>query len=123
MPSLQLLVNGRTYEVACDAGQEQHVRDLARDLDERIRKLVQQVGPGSEGRLLVMAGLLLSDELFEARDQVRKAGEAQAARAEASARENAEEPARRAAEEHRLAETLDGIAKRLEAIAAQLEAA
>ena len=119
MPSLQLVVNGRTYEVACDPGQEQHVRDLARNLDDRIRRLVQQVGPGSEGRLLVMAGLLLSDELHEATSQLRKAGEAQAAKVQ----ESAEEPARRAAEEQRLAEALDGIAKRLEAIAAQLEAA
>jgi cell division protein ZapA len=119
MPSVQLVVNGRTYEVACDAGQEQHVRDLARDLDDRIRRLVQQVGPGSEGRLLVMAGLLISDELSEANSQLRRAGEERAAQS----RETALEPARRAAEEHRLAAALDDIAARLEAIAAKLEAA
>jgi cell division protein ZapA len=119
MPSLQLVVNGRTYEVACDPGQEPHVRELARDLDERIKRLIQTVGPGSEGRLLLMAGLLLSDELHEANNQLRRAGEERAA----ASREGAQQPERRAAEEHQLAETLDGIATRLESIAAQLEPA
>ena len=37
MPSVQIAVNGRNYDVACDPGQEQHLRELARSLDGRIR--------------------------------------------------------------------------------------
>ena len=109
MPSVQIAVNGRNYEVACDAGQEQHLRELARGLDGRVRQLVKSAGPASEGRLLLMAGLLLADELHEAQAEL---GRLQSDRGPPQS-----------VVEQQLAEALEQLATRLEAIAARLEAA
>ena len=109
MPSVQIAVNGRNYEVACDAGQEQHLRELARGLDGRVRQLVKSAGPASEGRLLLMAGLLIADELHEAQAEL--------------GRLQSEQGPPASVVEQQLAETLHQLAGRLESIAAQLEAA
>lgn len=109
MPSVQIAVNGRNYEVACDPGQEQHLRDLARHIDGRIRQLIKSAGPASEGRLLLMAGLLIADELHEARLELDRL--------------NTDRAPPRAVIEQQLADTLEQLAGRLESIAAQLEAA
>ena len=109
MPSVQIAVNGRNYEVACDAGQEQHLRELARSLDGRIRQLIKSSGPASEGRLLLMAGLLIADELHEARIELDRL--------------QSERAPPRAVIEQQLTDTLEQLASRLESIAAQLEAA
>ena len=109
MPSVQIAINGRNYEVACDAGQEQHLRELARSLDGRIRQLIKSAGPASEGRLLLMAGLLIADELHEARTELDRL--------------QSDRAPPRAVIEQQLADTLEQLASRLESIAAQLEAA
>ncbi len=66
MPEISLNINERNYQVTCDDGQEEHLRRLAGHLDERIQGLVGAVGQVGEGRLLVMASLMVADELFEA---------------------------------------------------------
>lgn len=104
MAQVTLTVNGRSYEVACDDGQEEHLLELARMVDERVRDLAASVGAVGEPRLLVMTSLLIADELDEARRGVNpggRGGEAAEARA---------------------AEALEGCAERLERIAARLEA-
>ncbi len=66
MPEISLNINERTYQVTCDDGQEDHLRRLAGHLNERIQGLVGAVGQVGESRLLVMASLMVADELFEA---------------------------------------------------------
>jgi cell division protein ZapA len=63
MATVSLTINGRNYDVACDDGQEEHLRALGRMVDERVQSLVGSVGQVGEARLLVMTGLLLADEL------------------------------------------------------------
>ena len=72
MGQVSVNVNGRDYPVACDDGQEDHVSRLGEYLDKRASGLSEQVGAVSEGRLLVMTGLLVADELSEAYDEVEK---------------------------------------------------
>ncbi len=66
MAQVALTVNGRAYQIACDDGQEDHLKDLAEYVDKRIQELVASVGQVGEARLLVMASLLIADELSEA---------------------------------------------------------
>ena len=100
MPLVNVLINGRAYSVACDPGQESHVQELGRKLDKTVSELVASVGQAGDARLLVMAGLLLCDELDEAR-RGTPGGAGGTAR------------------EDQLAETLENAAARLEAIAAK----
>jgi cell division protein ZapA len=109
MPTIQLTVHGRSYDVACAEGEEARVREVARDLDRRVAGLAQTVGQVGDQRLLLMACLTIGDELGEARTAL-----------EGLRRD--EEPVRRAREE-RLAQVIDRLASRIEAIAAGLEAA
>jgi cell division protein ZapA len=63
---VSVTVNGRTYDVACDDGQEEHLVELSRYLDRRVGDLIASVGQVGEARLLLMTSLLLADELSEA---------------------------------------------------------
>ena len=65
MPQVSVIVNGRSYMVACDEGEEAHLADLARYLDKHVQDLAVSIGQVGETRLLLMAGLLLADELSE----------------------------------------------------------
>ena len=63
MPLVEVVVNGRTYQVACDVGQEDRLRELAQQFDKRVQVLASSVGQVGDARLLLMAGLVITDEL------------------------------------------------------------
>jgi cell division protein ZapA len=65
MSQVSVTINGRKYDIACDDGQEAHLTRLARYIDKRVDELVAAVGQAGDARLLVMASLLLADELSE----------------------------------------------------------
>jgi len=106
MPMVPVTVNGRTYDLACDPGQEDELRRLAGDLAARVERLAAQVGQVGDARLILMAGLLVADELEAARKGNGGATE-QVAPAEIDA----------------LADALGDLATRIETIAGKLEAA
>jgi cell division protein ZapA len=66
--TLDISLLGRTYQVACAPGQEVRVQELARMLEEKMR-LAVTAAPGTVGeiRLLLLAGLMLADDVLEAR--------------------------------------------------------
>ena len=66
MPLVNVLVNNHAYTVACDEGEEEHLRELAKYVDKRVRQLVETVGQAGDARLLLMAALVVTDELSEA---------------------------------------------------------
>lgn len=70
MAVVDVVVNGRTYQVACDDGQESHLVDLARYIDSKVADLAKTMGQVGDARLILMASLLIADELSEAMDLV-----------------------------------------------------
>ena len=109
MPDVQVVVNGRSYLVSCEPGEEQHLANLAREIDLRAGALVESMGQVGDNRLLLIVGLLLADELAEARNELlRLKGTA---------------PREERSQESELADVIERLAQRLEAIAARLEAA
>lgn len=71
MGQVSVTVNGRQYEVGCDDGQEDQLRRLADYVNTRMSEMVEAVGQIGEARLLLMASLLLADELSEARAELK----------------------------------------------------
>ena len=71
MPQVSITINGRAYPVACNEGEEQRIRDLARTIDSKVASFARQVGQAGEARLLVLAALVLADELAEANETLR----------------------------------------------------
>jgi len=106
MAQVTVNINGRAYPVACEAGQEARIIDLARYVDGKVKTFAHDVGPVGEARLLLLAALVLADEMSEAKDA--------AARPMSSS--NGVAP-----DESRLAVSIENLAIRVEAIAAGLE--
>lgn len=72
MPSVSMTINGRSYRMACDDGQEEHLMALGAQLNGTIDDLRRAFGEIGDQRLIVMAAITLADELSEMRDRVRK---------------------------------------------------
>lgn len=94
MGQVALRINGRSYEITCDEGQEEHLRGVGAYFDSRVREVAGAVGQVGEGRLLVIAGLLVADELFDAKEKLaglsaRDDGDAAETLAEAATRVDA----------------------------------
>lgn len=104
MGQVSVTLNGRTYRLHCGDGEEQRVRQLGQDLADRMQQLAGEFGSSAHDRLLVMAALMISDELVELRDKVRQireapAGSRESRRADRAAAEPVEEPPSQARKE------------------------
>lgn len=80
MGQVAVTLNGRTYRYVCGDGEEERIEALAAYIASKLETLGQDLGRAGDDRLLVMAALLVTDELFEART---KLGEPQAANIQA----------------------------------------
>jgi cell division protein ZapA len=65
MSQVTVSINGRQFRMACEDGQEGHLKRLAQDLDQRIEKMRQNFGEIGDTRLTVMAALTVVDELAD----------------------------------------------------------
>jgi cell division protein ZapA len=117
MALVNVLVDGRAYTVACDEGEENHVRELGEFLDKRVRELSGSVGQVGDARLLLMAGLVIADELSDALAKLHERENELAALKSAGA-QTAESEQK---SEDSAAQAIEEAASRLEAIAARLE--
>ncbi len=70
MGQVTIQVNGRDYALACDDGEEPHVRELADFVNARLSQLVEGVGQVGESRLLLMTALMIADELSDALERI-----------------------------------------------------
>jgi cell division protein ZapA len=62
MPLVNVMVNGRAYTIACDEGEEDHLKGLATQVDEKAREVLNSVGQVGDARMMLMAALLIADE-------------------------------------------------------------
>ena len=72
MSHVNVTIHGRQFRMACEDGQEAHLQQLARDLDERIVALRGQFGEIGDARLTVMAALMVADELSETVNRLKR---------------------------------------------------
>ena len=69
MAQVDVSVNGQSYRIACEDGQEDRLVDLATMVDEKVLELVNQIGQVGSNRLLVMAALIIADELVDLKNE------------------------------------------------------
>lgn len=115
MAQMTVRINGYAYTVGCEDGQEGHLQAMAEQVENRISSIKAVGGQSGEARLLVLASLLLADELHDLKLDL-----AQAQAAAQTAQAQAARPARTAKEKD-LARSLNRVANRAEEIAANLE--
>ena len=126
MPQVEISIGGRSFEVACQAGEEAFLQSAAAMLDGEASHLADQMGRMPEARMLLMAGLMLADKTVGLDTKLTKAQtEVEALRSElktlrsqpAPVPERVEVPVVPAAVKDALAE----IAARAEALADQVD--
>jgi len=74
MAEINITINGRTFGISCEDGQEQRVVDLGRYVDGRLKEIARAGAASSESHLLVLTTLMLSDEIFDLRNEVQALG-------------------------------------------------
>ncbi len=117
MAQVNLTVNGRVYRMACEDGEEDHVMELGARFNEAIDELRGALGEIGDQRLLVMAGILMTDRLNDAERRLK--------RLEADVRDLKESrldsTSRMEGLEENFAGNLEAAAARIERLAARLE--
>lgn len=101
MAQVNVQIGGRSYSVSCGDGGEERVIRLGQYIDRKADDLTGAIGSMSEPRLLLMASLMIADELFDLREGAS----------------STQSPAPAAAP----APDLRGLASRIEALADTLE--
>jgi cell division protein ZapA len=116
MPLVNVMVNNRAYTIACDEGEEEHLKELAAHVDTKARELLGSVGQVGDQRLILMAALLVADEYQTVAAQL------EALKSELSGLAGARDELdkRLGKSESFSADTLEAAAKRVENIAARL---
>ena len=110
MPQVAVQINGKTYRMACDEGQEAHLIDLSNRFEKTITSLKGSFGEIGDQRLTVMAGIMVQDELVELQ---RKVAGMESELAELRTNRQAEQNGD-------IAAALNKTAERIEAISAKL---
>ena len=72
MGQVVISINKREYAIACENGEEIQIIKLARILDEKATALTKALGHINETQLLAMVGLIIADELNEAKKTIQK---------------------------------------------------
>ncbi len=122
MPEVSIEIGGRTFDVACQEGEEHYLHAAAKMLDEEAAVLTAQIGRIPEARMLLMAGLMLADKTAGVQDRLREAEdrmaekEAELERLRSAPRPEAERVEVPVVPSH-VTDTLAEIAARAEALA------
>ena len=98
MAQVTVRINGYAYTVGCEDGQEAHLQAMAAQIEQRIDRIKALGGQSGEARLLVLASLLMADELHD----------------QSAGRPRADTTSREEPELRRLAERAELIASTLE---------
>ena len=119
MPLVDVNVNGRSFNLTCEKGEEEHLRELAAHIDQKVTALAESLGQIGDTRLLLMAAILSADEQIAAVQRL----EAQAKAMVDLSQANEELKERLARAEEVAGQMLDSATKRIDDIAARLAAA
>ncbi len=110
MGQVTVRVGGYSHPVSCEDGQEAHLVALALEVDRRVASVRTMGGSYGESRLLILASLLLADEVHDLKVEL---AQARAGLLPPGTRiESATDPA--------LADRLARVAERIEGIATGL---
>ena len=67
---VEIIINKQIYKIACDEGQEDHIKNLSLLINDEVEKLVSSLGQVGDARLLLMTCLIIADKLKEEPNKV-----------------------------------------------------
>ena len=68
MGQVMVKVNGRDFPLSCADGQESRIRRLAQYVDAKVGDFTKSLGQVGEARLILLAALMIADELSDANE-------------------------------------------------------
>jgi cell division protein ZapA len=105
MSQVLVKINGRDFPLSCADGQEARTRRLAQYVDAKIGEFTKTIGQVGEARLILLAALVIADELSDANEALQQ----ERSRTRATGNEA------------EAASGIRGMAQRIESIAARME--
>ena len=111
MAQVNLTINGRSFGMECDDGQEQRVQDLGTYVDAKIKNIAEAGAASNENHLLVLTSLMLADEVHELRENLAALGE------HVESKEQFDQ------QELMVSEAIDSLAERIDSIANRIQKA
>lgn len=106
MAEVNITINGRSFGISCEDGQEQRVSDLGHYVDSRLKDIAKVGAASNESHLFVLTTLLLADEVFDLRNDLGSKVKGK------EANQN---------DEAAVAEALDQLADRIDQIASRIQ--
>jgi cell division protein ZapA len=64
---VSVTLNDRIYRLVCDDGEEDRLVELATYVKAKVEHLTDEIGNAGQERLMLMAALIIADELWDAR--------------------------------------------------------
>jgi cell division protein ZapA len=113
-----IYINGRSYDISCDNGQEGRIVDLAAYIDQRLQQISRGGAAYNDAHLNVLTSLVLADELFETREQLNAVPRTPRAAAQTAAAAAA--PAVNKEEEAAVMKVIEQLTKRIEGVASRV---
>ncbi len=120
MSVITVSIHGKDYQLACDNGQEEHLRELAYQVDDRLRQMEKKLGGtasghGEEMLLFMLTAITMTDELNDIKSELDQLHQ------EMANTSHSFERSKNIEMEQILAGTIDEIAQRIERMADKLE--
>lgn len=123
MAEVTIYINGRSYDISCDNGQEGRIVDLASYIDQRLQQISRAGAAYNDSHLMVLTSLVLADEIFEARSEgaaAVSAARASRPQAAAPAPASAAAPGINKDEEMAVVKLIEQLTKRIEGVATKV---
>ena len=72
MANVNIKFNGKDFLLSCEDGQEEHLLELAENLNKRFTDLKLSLGNIGENKLLIISSISIMDEYFETKKKVNE---------------------------------------------------
>jgi cell division protein ZapA len=120
MPDLSLKIGDHNFKVTCQAGEEKILEAAAHLLNAEAQKLLNSNGRMLDNKMLLMAGLMLADQIIHLNEELDKISASSTSQDEITTHNGSQEPI----EPQNLSELLKRLSKlavRAESIAETFE--
>ena len=72
MANVNITFNGKEFLLSCDDGQEEHLQELAEQMNKNFTSLKSELGNIGENKLLLISSIKVMDEYFETKKKIEE---------------------------------------------------
>ena len=72
MANVNITFNGKEFLLSCDDGQEEHLQELAEQMNKKFSGLKSELGNIGENKLLLISSIKVMDEYFETKKKIEE---------------------------------------------------